>query len=431
MREYQLLILIPLQLIAGALLLGQTKTATVSESMKLAEIRVLGSKRFESSEIAAALGLKRGEPTNENALRQAADQLAATGMFTDVTYSYVSGPQGTRVEYRVNDTEKLLPAKFDNFVWLPPADLQRELGNREPLFRGAVPNAGEMYQRLADDTKHVLEDLDVSATVKVLPQVPQNGGEVTGFTYLVEGVKLPIRGVEFPGASQDMNGLLQKNAAKSLIGSDYSASRVQTIATLDFLPEYRMRGFLRAAFGEPVASLHDKAAGLVELGLPINEGKQYQLASVQWLGNTVFSAADLNKSLKTPIDKPANAIQLEDDLGAISKVYGTRGFLEARLKPTFIFDDTKQLVAANIEVHEGDQYRMGAVQFEGLAEGTIGSLQRMWKLRSGDVYDSSYPGLFIKGAGTQFNLNAVRIQINQQLRRENKTVDLVFRFTPK
>jgi outer membrane protein assembly factor BamA len=430
MREYRFLAVIPAQLLVSLLLLSQSNTTTPT-SLKLTDIRVSGSHRFESSEIVGALGLRVGEQTNESTLKQAADGLAATGMFSDVTYSYVSGPQGTRVEYRVNDIEKLLTPTFDNFVWLPQADLLSALAKREPLFRGGVPNAGEMYERLADDVKHVLEDLSVHATVEVLPQVPQNGGEVIGFTYTVRGVKLPIRRIEFPGASPELNGLLQRDAAKSLIDSDYSASRVRTIAAFDLMPEYRMRGFLKAAFGDPFAELQDNATGAVALRLPINEGKQYQLASVQWVGNTAFTTADLTKFLKTPAGKPANEIQLEDDLAAISKVYGTRGFLEARLKPSFNFDDTKQLVTASIEVREGDQYHMGAVQFEGLAENTVVSLQKLWQLRRGDVYDNSYPGLFLTGAGTHFNLSAVRVQISQQLHRKNQSVDVLLRFAPK
>jgi hypothetical protein len=139
--------------------------------------------------------------------------------------------------------------------------LVTELVKRETLFRGEVPNAGEMYNKLADDIKAVLSDLHVTATVRVLPEVPEKGGDIIGFLYTIQGVNLPIRSLEFPGISPDMHGALQKLAASTLIGSDYSRSRVRTIATLDFLPQYRMRGFLKAAFDEPLAALQDRATG--------------------------------------------------------------------------------------------------------------------------------------------------------------------------
>jgi outer membrane protein insertion porin family len=431
MQKHRPSVLIPAFLVVAAWAVAQSRTTALPNSMKLAEVKVVGSHRFESSEVASALGLKLGERVSEDSLKQGADRLAASGMFSDVTYSYVSRPQGTRAEYHVNDTEKLIPAIFENFVWLPPPDLLRELRKREPLFRDEVPNAGEMYERLADDIKGVLDDLHVAGTVKVLPQVPQAGGEVTGFIYVVDGVKLPIRSTEFPGASSDMNGLLQKVAGSSLLDKDYSVSRVQAITALDLLPQYRMRGFLKAKFGDPLAELHDRVTGAVAVKLPIEEGKQYQLASVRWSGNTTFPASDLTKFLKTPFNKPANQVQLEEDMGAISKIYGTRGYLEARLTPSFSFDDVGQTVTVDVEVREGDQYHMGTVRFEGLPTDAAAKLQKEWKLHLGDVYDTSYPRVFLTGASTHFDFSTLKVQLGQQPNRESKSVDVVFRFAPK
>ncbi|MFZ0286510.1 MAG: hypothetical protein WAL32_14865, partial [Terriglobales bacterium] len=104
-------------------------------------------------------------------------------MFSDITYSYVSRPLGTSVEFKVTDIDKLYPAFFDNFVWMSSDDLLKELQKREPLFVGKIPNAGEMSERLTGDLKNVLESLHISATVRVFPRMPQYGGELIGFSY--------------------------------------------------------------------------------------------------------------------------------------------------------------------------------------------------------------------------------------------------------
>jgi outer membrane protein assembly factor BamA len=410
---------------------AQSKTTATPNSTKLVEIKVVGSQRFQPDELATATGLKLGDKGDESELKRAAERLAESGMFGNVTYSYISEPKGTRVKYEVNDTDKLVPIHVDNFVWLPPAVLVGELKKREPLFRGEVPNAGEMYNRLADDMKSLLNDLHVTATVRVLPEVPQKGGDVTGFLYTVEGVNLPIRSLEFPGIAPEMDSALQKIAASSLISSNYSRSRVRTIAVLDFLPQYRMRGFLKAAFDEPLAMLQDSPTSSVAVRLPVNEGLQYKLSTVQWSGNRAFSIDELTKALKGKVGAPLNQVQLEEDLGGISKVYGTRGYMEARLKPRFSFDDSGPTVAAEIQVQEGDQFHQGDVQFAGLTESAAAALRRLWKLRPGDVYDASYPNLFLKDASRQFDFSQMQIGLSQQVHRENKTVDVAFRFTQK
>jgi outer membrane protein assembly factor BamA len=132
-------------IVAGLLLFLFTSVAANAQahkitpnSDKITEIRVLGSQRFQSSELSAATGLKIGGAGDDAALKQAADRLAESGMFTNVTYSYVSSPQGTQVKFQVNDADKLYPVNADNFVWLSPSELQNELKKREPLFRGEV-----------------------------------------------------------------------------------------------------------------------------------------------------------------------------------------------------------------------------------------------------------------------------------------------------
>jgi outer membrane protein assembly factor BamA len=406
--------------------------AVAKNSTKLIQLRVVGSQRFPSDVVAAATGLKAGDDASDGPLKQAADRLAATGMFSDITYRYVSTPKGTSAEFKVTDIDKLFPAFFDNFVWMSSDDLLKELQKREPLFVGTVPNAGEMSERLTDDLKNVLDTLHVSATVRVFPRMPQYGGELIGFSYAVEGVKIPVVSVEFPGASPEMAAALQKAAAgATLIGENYSETKVRSITGLDFVAQYHMRGYLKVAFGDPVAQLLDRTLGSVAVTLPVQQGMQYKLAGIQWSGNKAFSQDELVKAVKSEPGKPLDQVKMEEQVGGISKVYGTRGYMDARLDPQYNCDDASQTVDVVIQVHEGEQYHLGTVEFHGLSENATASLRQQWKLRPGDPYDSGYPSLFLSGIGRQFDLSRVKIQYKQQPNRDTKTVDLSFTFAPK
>jgi outer membrane protein assembly factor BamA len=406
--------------------------AVAKNSTKLIQLRVIGSQRFSSEVIAAATGLKLGEDASDAPLKQAADRLAATGMFSDITYSYVSSPKGTNAEFKVTDMDKLFPAFFDNFVWMSSADLLKELQRREPLFVGKIPNAGEMSERLTDDLKNILESMNVTATVKVFPRMPQYGGELMGFSYSVEGVKIPVVSVEFPGASPEIAPILQKAAADStLLGSNYSEMKLRSIAGLDFAAQYHMRGYLKVAFGDPAAELHDRTSGSVAVTLPVQQGMQYKLAGIQWAGNKAFSQDELIKTLKSEPGRPLDQVKMEEEVGGISRVYGTRGYMDARLDPQYNFNDDSQTVAVVIQVREGEQYHLGTVEFHGLSENATASLRQQWKLHPGDTYDSSYPSLFLSGISRQFDLSRVKIQYKQELHHDAKTVDLIFTFAPK
>jgi outer membrane protein assembly factor BamA len=421
-----------LWLLPGSSPAGAQSRAPAKNSTKLIQLKVTGSQRFQPNVVAAATGLKLGDDASDGPLKQAADRLAATGMFSDITFSYVSSPQGTKAEFRVNDTEKLFPALFDNFVWLSASDLMKELQKREPLFVGRIPNAGEMPDRIADDIKSVLEGLHVSATVKMFPRMPQYGGELMGFGYSVDGVRIPVVSVEFPGASADMAAVLHKTASEtSLLGNNYSEMNLRSITGLDFAAQYHMRGYLKVEFGDPVAELRDRTLGSVAVTLPVQQGLQYKLAAVQWSGNKVFSQGELAKAINDEFGKPLDQVKMEEEIGGIHKIYGARGYMDAHADPKYNCEDAGQTVVVAIEVKEGEQYHLGTVEFHGLSEKAAVSLRQLWKLHSGDPYDSSYPGLFLSGVSRQFDMSRVKIQFTQPLHRDAKTVDVIFTFSPK
>jgi outer membrane protein insertion porin family len=404
--------------------------AVAKNSTKLTQLRVIGSERFQPEVVAAATGLKLGDDASDGPLKQAADRLAASGMFSDITYSYVSSPKGTRAEFHVVDADQLFPLFFDNFVWLSRTDLLKELQKREPLFVGKVPYAGEMFERLSEDLTGILASLQVSGTARVMPRVSPTSKEILGFTYSVQGVTIPVVRVEFPGSSADMTLVLQKAAVgSSLMQNNYSERAVIGVAGLDFLAQYHMRGYLKAACDDPTAELQDRTLNLVAVRLPVHEGLRYNLTAIQWSGNKAFSLDDLTKALKDEPGKPLNQVQLEEELGGISKVYGTRGYMEARLDPKYNCDDASQSVVVAIQANEGAQYHMGNVEFRGLSENAVASLRKLWKLHPGDPYDSSYPGLFLSGAARQFDFKGVHVQYSPSLHRDTKTVDVTFQFS--
>jgi len=405
--------------------------AKVSNSPTLAELKVTGSTRFDQKRLVAAVGLKIGEAVTEQQMREAADRLASSGMFDDVTYQYVQRPAGTAVEFKVSDTAKLLPMVLDNFVWLPRAQLVEELKSRESLFSGEIPNQGQMFEQLAAHMEKILKAQNVAGTVKALPLAPETGGTLLGFIFTVEGVKLPIQSMEIAGTSAEMQPVLQKIIAGSLLGSDYAESRVQAFQRLDLLPQYRMRGFLKAEFRQVSGELADQSTGSVTVKASVTEGLQYKLAELRWAGNAVVSSSELDKVLRGKTGAPANAVQLEEDLHNASKAYDSRGYLEARLEPVPTLEDNSQTVRYVVTVTEGPQYHMGNLAFEGLTEAPAEALRKLWTLKTGAPFDSSYPNQFFQNASRQFNFSRVDVQIRDIPHRDSKTVDVSIRFAPR
>jgi outer membrane protein assembly factor BamA len=90
------------------------------------------------------------------------------------------------------------------------------------------------------------------------------------------------------------------------------------------------------------------------------------------------------------LGQPANTIRLGDNLKDIQKLYGSKGFLLAEIKPEATFDDAAGTVAMRLAVTEGFVFHMGELEFRGLDNSLTAKLRNAWKIRPGDVYDSTY-----------------------------------------
>jgi len=74
----------------------------------------------------------------------------------------------------------------------------------------------------------------------------------------------------------------------------------------------------------------------------------------------------------------------------VQQLYGSRGYVTATIKANAEYDDTAGTVAYELAVTEGAVYRMGELEFRGIDNSLTARLRAAWKIRPGDVYDSSY-----------------------------------------
>jgi len=156
------------------------------------------------------------------------------------------------------------------------------------------------------------------------------------------------------------------------------------------------------------------------------------MSAAQFSGETAFQESKLRPMIHLKPGEPANAAQLQDDLLAVKKLYGTKGYLAAEIQPTPQFDDAQSMVSYQIEVREGDVYKMGELTIEGLDKETTARLDEDWKLRGGDAYDSSYPHRFLteKQRRTQGH-GRLEHDHRRGGRHQRQIVDVTIRYDPK
>jgi outer membrane protein assembly factor BamA len=395
---------------------AQTKPSIPPSDSKLIEIKVTGSKRFTHEEVAAASGLPLGATVDDEVFRKAARQLGETGAFNDISFTFTYSSAGTKLTFQVTDADKFVPAHFADFVWFTDDELLQKVHERIPLFNGELPTSGRMPDQVSDVLQALLVENGVPGQVEYLKTLGPKG-QLASIDYGVANVTIRIRHAEFPGAGPSELPLLQA-ASEKLSGRDYYRALLNGFVEHSVLPVYHERGYLKAACTPSQPKVvksaatetnaetninaninNDKqAVTLVDVTIPITPGPQYRLSSWDWSGNKNIPTDDLQALLHAGTGQPANTVQLEEDLRAVQQLYGSHGYVTASIKANAAFDDAGGTVAYQLVVTEGPLYRMGELEFRGIDNNLTARLRAAWKIRPGDVYDSTYLKQFLPQA---------------------------------
>jgi outer membrane protein assembly factor BamA len=244
--------------------------------------------------------------------------------------------------------------------------------------------------------------------------------------------------VEFPGASPEQTALLT-TAARRLTGAEYGRATLAAVAKFDLLPVYLQRGYLKAAFGpadarvvpqpSPAGDAQAPAELQVDAIVPVMPGKVYSTSNVDWKGNSTIKTGELAPLLHLPTGQPADAVRLLRDVEKIGTLYRSRGYMTVQIKPDAQLDDEKGTVHYDLNIVEGDLYKMGEVEILGLDTQATARMQEAWTLREGQPYNADYPNKFVEDTG-QLLPRGVRwaVSIHETLEATDKTVGVEIRF---
>jgi len=417
-------------LLLPALAFAQSSGKT-QVSYRIAAIEVKGLSHLRPDEIIAASGLQIGQFAKQADFEQAIDKLGKTGLFTHLSYSYRCSATGCNLEFETSENEQLVPIVFDNFVWFTEDELLHLLASRLPLFHGRLPVAGDLPEEAASALRAIVEQRNISGHVTYV-HASLGDGQVDSYVYSIVDHPVLIRDFAFPGASPGELEALE-NAAKPLAGQPYRGSKITTQAASRLLPVYLAWGYLKAKFSAPAATVvEDGPQTWVKIQLSVTPGAEYKLSDLHWTGNTVFPVSKLEELIQLKIGQPVDAVELGRELEDIEKLYGTKGYLFARVYPTSTIEDAQRSVSYELNVSEGDLYRMGDLLLDGLDGDASKKMAAQWQMKKGAPFDNSYLGKFFELIYRDVGLQVpYQVIPKQSVNPQDKTVSIALQFVPK
>jgi len=417
--------------LAAAQSRGANKQLPAS-AFQLIAVKVSGTERYKPEDVIRATGLALGRTVDEGNFKDAARILGDTGAFTSVAYQFEYSPEGTKVELQVQDAQQFAPARFDNLVWFSDQELGQKLHSRVPLFTGQLPVTGKLPDDISEALQELVDERKIPGRVDYM-RVAQGDGPTEAFVYSVTGPHITVGNIEFSGAAAAELPQLAA-AGKKLEGAEYTRSTLLRQEDKNFLPIYLEQGYLKAQFGEPAARVvaNDPNDTRVDITVPVVPGKRYTLTSIEFSGNQAVAQEVLRNLVHLPLDQPANAKQLADDVAGMKQFYETRGYMDVRIDSVPQIHELEGSVGYLLNFNEGAVYRMGDLEILGVNSRTRVQLQNSWTLRTGDTYDPGYTRRFVAQALKQIlTTGEWGSDIQETRNHKDKTLDVTLRFDPK
>ena len=180
-------------------------------------------------------------------------------------------------------------------------------------------------------------------------------------------------------------------------------------------------------------SLYPVSEDRVGLMIKIDEGKQYFLRNITWVGNSVYRKEDLEKWLNIKKGSVYNQSNIADRINglsgaqdAVSSAYQDNGYLFSRLTPVEanIENDSVDL---EIRIYEGDQAYLNNIIISGNTRTNEHIARRELYTLPGDLYSKDKIIRSIRQLGVIGHFEPEKIQPNVVPDPANGTVDLLYK----
>jgi outer membrane protein insertion porin family len=362
------------------------------QTFHLAKIEFVGLQRLKPDEAVTASGLTVGQSVTPEALDAAANTLVQTGLFKNLSYGVKGKAEAITVTFTVEENTVRLPVVFDNFIWFTDDELIAAVRHEVPGYDGTAPESGETVEGIKRALMSLLRKKQIAGSVDFSPSA-NAALKVENLRFTYTGDALNVCSLGFPGAAEIEESVLQRQA-RLLVGKEYSRAYTLGVARESLMPLYRKRGMLKAVFpaaqGRPLPASEQCPNGGVAVTVAVEEGFIYHLSTIDWAGNSVLEAPELNHAFDMHTGDLADGPKLDAAFDAVRKAYGKKGYVLAVLKPELEFDDEHKTVGYRTAVVEGDQFLMGTLTINGLPPAETERLKAAWRLHAGDVFDATY-----------------------------------------
>lgn len=386
-------------------------------------IEIRGLKRIEENAVKSKITQKPGDSISQEKVNEDIKNIFKMGYFEDARAEIEPFEGGIKLIYVVKEKPTIVRIEFQGNTKFNDAKLKEKV----TITTGSIADA-VLIQDNASRLRAFYEEEGywLSSIVPILKRISP---EEVSLTYQIEeGPKIKIEKILVEGNKAISTKSIKKvmDTKEWWIFSFITSSGYYKKDRMDQDVEkirdlYFNNGYIKVAVGEPKIKLTGNKKGMV-ITIPISEGDQYKISSVQFSGNKVFGDDVIKKRITQLPNMPFSKGQLRGDILSISELYSENGYAVATITPDLIPDENKKLVEVHLKIDEGDRYKIGKIEISGNIKTRDKVIRREVRLDEGDIFNSK---LLKRSYERINNLNFFEtVDIIPKPQPEEKLVDL-------
>ena len=391
------LLLLPLLLSAGQPVGAQDANQKIIEAIETKGLATLAEET-----LLYYLGLAVGQPLSERDLDSQIKQLWERNLVDDIQVDAEPGSSEGAVKLVITVVERpiLRSIDFQGLKRVSKTDVQDKIATQRIEVRENDPVSLGELQRV----KTLIEEMYKEKGYRFAQArytIEDVGPNEKRVTFSVdEGNRVRIADLAFEGNTvfNDLRlRLVMKKTKETNLISKISKHDIYNPATLqedlDKVRDlYRGAGYKNVVLGEPkieVKAKNPNAAPAQQkrqmyVTIPIDEGERWRFGDVKVEGNKVYTEAILLRQFHKRPNSWLRSKILDDGVKAIDEAYRNNGYIFARVEPEII-ERPNNVADVVVRITEGDQFKVGRIEFDGNEKTRDRVLRRELRLQEGSV----------------------------------------------
>jgi outer membrane protein insertion porin family len=393
-------------MLAGSLLFAPALRAQSRNyaGLPIQEVRVQGNVTLTEEDLLYYLGLDLGSAYDPGALNQRLKELWDRDLIDAVDIDVSPLDNGVAVTVTIEERPTLVSIDYQGLDKLKRTDITEMIDKKRiELFEGSQLSKGELA-RLETEIESLYADKGYRFADAAVQLERVSDHELRVVVQIDEGDKVKIGKVSFDGNEVFGDGTLRsamKKTKKSNLITRIRKRDVYNPATveedLDKVREvYHNAGYKNLVVGQPELTVLESGSKddegqpkKRELGIviPVEEGERWKLGAILFEGNDVLPDELLKNAFEEPKGGWLRQDIIDKGLTTIEEFYSNTGYMFARVEQEII--EREDLVAdVKLIIDEGDQFRVGRIEFSGNSKTKDRVLRRALRVQEGMVFNS-------------------------------------------